>query len=354
MTKLGVHFQGPPENADNHPDTVTEIIQASSIKFIKGIDPDHWPSVSFPNQTIIGRFWIGGDGTEMEYVREGAHGAEKYFEILRPRYEKVPWVRIIEGPNETQVWACDWKAASDFQVRLGELVHELGREYAAWSFSVFWPKIRDVARLQPSLQVADYLELHDYWIPFSPFSGHPRAVIAELQRLGIHNTKVIIGECGVDGLVINHPNRRGWKDFAGWGYTREMFWQDMSNYDDMQPPEVVAITPFVTCPNKDWASFDIDGNMVARMAAKWEQGADPWAVIIQEAQEHIIPLNPGAAFEKWVDNTYLPASKEFDVLIGGVMWRAQAYRRADKRDQQMIVRCPVNNWDKIEWLEIDN
>jgi len=350
MSRLGVHFQGNPEEGTE----ATEIIQASRIEYVKGIDPDFWPKNCFPNQTIIGRFWIGGDDKEMKYVRCGAYGAEQYFKMLKPRYDKVPWVNIIAGPNETKVWDCNWKDASNFQIKLAELIHSIGREYAAWSFSVFWPKIIDVARLQPSLRVADYLELHDYWMPFSPFLGHPKAVLAELKRLGIYDTRVIIGECGVDGGIVGHPDRRGWKDFAAWGYNREVFWRDVSDYDDTQPSEVVAITPFVTCPNKDWASFDFDGDMIARVAAKWEKSVDPWEAIIQEAQTHVLPLNPDAAFEKWVDNTYLPASAEFDVLVGGIMWRAQVYRRADRRDKQLIVRCPINEWDKIEFKEFNN
>jgi len=114
------------------------------------------------------------------------------------------------------------------------------------------------------------------------------------------------------------------------------------------------VTPFVTCPNKDWASFDWDGDMIARTAAKWEQAADPWGAIVQEAQGYIVPLNPNAAFEKWADAEYLPASAEFDVLVGGIMWRAQAYRRANRRGEQLIVRCPVNEWDKIEFMIVEN
>lgn len=347
---LGVQFQGNPEEGTE----ATEIIRASRIEFIKGIDPDYWPENCFPGKTIIGRFYGLGDGWEMEFVRRGARGAEDYFQHMLPRYNKVPWVRIIAGPNETQIWACDWQASSAFQVRLAGLIHSIGREYVAWSFSVFWPKIIDVARLQPSLAVADYLEMHDYWMPFAPFSGHPGAVLAELKRLGIYNTKVIIGECGVDGGIVGHPDRLGWKDFASWGYDREKFWQDVSRYDDIQPQGVIAITPFVTCPNQDWASFDFDGNMVARVAAKWEQSVDPWEVIIADLQEHIIPLNPNAAFEKDAPDGCLPASREKDVLVNGIMWRYQGYRHANRRDKQQVARCPVNEWNKIEWIEIDN
>jgi len=344
MSKLGAQYQSPVELGAES----TEIVRNSKIEYVKLIDPDRSANC-FPDKTVIGRYWIGGDGKEMEYVRRGAEGAAEYFAMLFPRYKNVD---IIEGPNETQVWCCSWKAASDFQIKLAELVHSIGKEYAAWSFSVFWPKIIDVARLQPSLAVADYLELHDYWVPYSPFTGHPQAVIDELNRLGIH-TKVIIGECGVDGGIINHPDRRGWKDFDAWGYDRDKYWADLSKYDDLLPEEVVAVTPFVTNPYKTWQDFDIDGKFLLQFAKKWEESVDVESAIISETQKYIVPLNPAAAFEQHM-SPLLPASKEFDILINGIMYRAQAYRDQERRESQFIAYAEINDWANIKVIVIAN
>jgi hypothetical protein len=79
------------------------------------------------------------------------------------------------------------------------------------------------------------------------------------------------------------------------------------------------------------------------------------AAIGAEAQKHIIPLNPAAAFEKaGAALGLLPASREYDVVLDGQSYRAQAYRSPGERAWQHIVYCKVGYWDNLRWFKRQN
>ena len=82
---------------------------------------------------------------------------------------------------------------------------------------------------------------------------------------------------------------------------------------------------------------------------------DVEAAIGAAAQEHIIPLNPSAAFEKAGSaRGLLPASREYDVTVGEVTYRAQAYRSPVERDWQYIGYAVVGDWSNVQWLKRPN
>ena len=74
------------------------------------------------------------------------------------------------------------------------------------------------------------------------------------------------------------------------------------------------------------------------------------AAIGQEAQRHIVPLSPGNAFEvAGAAMDLLPASDEFDLVVDGVTFRAQAYRQASERDWQYLVAAAGGDWSQLHW-----
>ena len=75
----------------------------------------------------------------------------------------------------------------------------------------------------------------------------------------------------------------------------------------------------------------------------------------QAVQESIIPLNPQAAFEvAGARLGRLPASREVDVMVDGVTYRAQAYRSPGAREWQYVVYCRMGDWANLRWFERKN
>jgi len=72
-------------------------------------------------------------------------------------------------------------------------------------------------------------------------------------------------------------------------------------------------------------------------------------------QAHILPLNPGAAFERaGAARGLLPASREVDLHIGDTTYRVQVYRHPTDRDTQHIVYSEVGDWGNLHWFERRN
>jgi hypothetical protein len=72
-------------------------------------------------------------------------------------------------------------------------------------------------------------------------------------------------------------------------------------------------------------------------------------------QKHIIPLNPAAALEKAAaQKGLLPAGSEFDLAVGGVQYRCQAFRRADDRDTQYGLYAILGDWGNVRQFKRAN
>lgn len=79
------------------------------------------------------------------------------------------------------------------------------------------------------------------------------------------------------------------------------------------------------------------------------------AAIGAALQEHIMPLNPQAAFERaGISLGLLPASAEFDVVVDGAVYRAQGYRSPGRPDVQHVVYCIAGDWDNLRWFVRQN
>ena len=303
VSKLGVHYQlSPPLRGD-----LTDVVRDSNIGYVKAIDPDNWPKPAkemFPKQKVIARLWIGGDNLEAEYLLRGAAGADAYHAMLKPRYEQVKaqgcWA--ILGPNEPHPRTADEVSRhAAFWKRWAALVGPMGLRPFILSAGVGWPDYPQVAAYKEAVVVAmgfgGGVELHEYGAP-SVMDGDGHWTLRYrkfVQLLGL-KPDIIIGECGIDGGVIpwedagwaGQRRRKGWLDWRDWVYppqyglgqgnmNEERYWRQLSAYDDelCKDDYVLAATPFVTCPNEDWKSFDVSGSLIRRMVAKHAQAVEP-------------------------------------------------------------------------------
>ncbi len=303
MSKLGVHYQGPAELGTE----ATELVRNSRIQYVKAIDPDNWhapASEMFPRQRVVARLWIGGDALEGNYMYRGVEGAEAYFALLKQRYMrlKAHGVWGVLGPNEPHPWTIDeLNRHAAFWKRWAALVGPMGLRPFILSAGVGWPDYSQVPTYCEAVTVAmgfdGGVELHEYGAPsVMDGGGHWTLRYRKfVQLLGLR-PPIIIGECGIDGGVIpwsqgewaSKRPRKGWQDWKDWVYPpqyglpqsvmdEERYWRQLSAYDDelCKDDYVLTATPFVTCPNSDWATFDVPGSLIRRIAAKHEAQAAP-------------------------------------------------------------------------------
>ena len=373
MSKLGLHFQTLPSWHSTH-----------RVPWVKMIDP---PSTNpWPWSHVLGRVWIGGDHVEQGMIWQGKAGARDYYRACLPAYERAPYVHAWEGPNEPHpLWDANFRRALRvFTIEWARLMHAAGRLIIAGCLSVGWPDVGHAPEFADMLVEADYLGLREYGAPamWDNETWHClryRRTVAELQAAGARIPPIIIGECGVDGGVLGTPTaRRGWRSYATRGqYEQQLAWYDARLCED---DLVWCATPFVSGPAPDWLDFDIDEGLARWIASwhttlarpappAWTPGQTPpapstpgdidWtkveAAIGQEAQKHIVPLSPGNAFEvAGAAMDLLPACDEFDLVVDGVTFRAQAYREAGQRQWQYIVTAVVGQWDKLHWWKRQN
>jgi hypothetical protein len=293
-SKLGVHYQNNPELGTE----ATELVRDSGIRWVKGIDPDYWPTPPrdmFPRQQVLARLWIGGDAVEAEYANQGADGANLYVARLQPRYLRLlnEGVKHFLGPNELHPTAATIRAHVAFWRRWAESIVAMGGIPWFGSFGVGWP---DVGQIAHYAAVARYcaehgggMEVHEYGAP-SVMDGDGwwtlryRRTIAELG----FEVPVFVGECGIDWGVVPGQTPSGWQSHKSYVYppqyglgegvmNEERFWRQLSAYDDelCKDGYVVAATPFVTCPTSDWATFDFGGSLIRRVVAKHNTNVIP-------------------------------------------------------------------------------
>lgn len=371
-SKLGVFFQGNPELGTE----ATELVRDSKIRWVKGIDPDRWPTPAknmFPGKRILARFWIGGDGIEEQYVLRGVTGADEYANLLAPRWAAAyaQGVRDVVGPNEMHPAPDTIARHVDFWQRWAERVVFAGMCPWFGSFGVGWPDT-DVEQIVTYRPVARYcaehgggMEVHEYSAP-SVLDGDGwytlryRRTIAQLG----FEVPVFIGECGIDWGVVPGQKNTGWKSHKEYVYpeqyglpsglmTEERYWRQLSAYDDelLKDNYVVAAVPFVTCPEASWATFDFGGPLIRRVVTKHAAGTaepepEPELPIVGPTDEAIrnagwnalgVAYNPAAAFQAYAREHGLGAPLRDEHDVDGV--RMQEFMGG-------IVYAPIGWWDK--------
>ena len=381
VSKLGVHFQGPAELGTE----ATELVRGSRMSWVKGIDVDRWPSPAremFPRQQVIGRFWIGGDAIERDhYMKRGAAGAEAYFAMLRPRYDKclADGCSYFEGPNEPHPTAegNDPAVCEAFELRWAQLVVGIGGKPLVWSIGNGW-FARDTAQLfTESIAYAcahgGGLAKHEYGAP-SVLSGdgwwtfQTKHILEELYAAGLPrgSVRVFITECGLTWAVMVGKPDVGWKGNSSWHYpdgedglpgggmTEERYWRQISAYDDgyADTPEIVCLLPFTTCPTAQWYTHDFGGSLIRRIVAKHNMSVMPPVepptpptnaptddAIRNAAWNAVgIPYNPTAAFPKYAREHGLGIPMTGEFTLGDTT--AQGYAGA-------VVCAVTGDWANI-------
>jgi hypothetical protein len=292
-SKLCPHYQGQPElNTE-----ATEVVRASQMAWAKGVDVHTWATPAremFPNQSVLARCYMP-ESAEESYMRNGVSGARLYFQALQPTYAKLltSGVVAIEGPNEHYPDRSWLGAYNDFACQWIEQVAGFGLR-PAWVTSTGLPGLlkygdetrgptaRDLAPIFAALWTYDGIYCpHEYGCPTLHGSTpwltlRYRDVIAELATVSalVREVPIIISECGVDGGVCAPAKPgTGWKNYLDvTEYKAELIWYDEELCRD---PQVIAATPFTTCPTGQWASYDVDGEMLAWMASRYDEEPEP-------------------------------------------------------------------------------
>ena len=398
---LGVQFQGPPELGT----PLTTTVRRSRIEVIKAINPHTWheiPMMMFPLKRVIARIYVHGDEWEHSLMRQGVAGADEYFKTVRPILERLKDGGCVDwlGPNEPHP-GLGANVPEDFEYfwrRLIEHYVNLGGKPWVWSFGVGWPK-EGMARvfvksIKMAIEAGGGLEVHEYSAP-NIYDGDGwltlriKRTLAELYEAGLPQGKerwVLVGECGIAWAVIPGNPDYGWKWWPGkeegrpqyvyppqfgLGYgvmDEERYWRHMSWLDDQyrEMPEILAATPFITCPQDPrWATFDWGQGLIERSAKKHEQfvwhEAELGRRIGESIQKFVIPLNPSAALYRAArekDPALMPASDEVPgekldpTFPSGII--AQAFRK--DADEQWIAWTKIGEWDpaKIRWVKRKN
>ena len=231
QNKLSVHCQGNSYPVWLH-DSMARL--AGRVKWIWLMDPKPVKGKRpFPDQRLGVRWWIGGDEREWnEFVRYGAKGAQRYYEILKPKMGGFPWAEVTQGPNEPPMrYLWQRQALNDFYVELAFLFHRDGRKLGGPVCGVGWPGgeangigmdwiegvKRDTQDMAPLFSVVDYAISHNYGkrqgIEWTEWLGWTLRFQYMIEVLGESAPPWLISEGGLD--ICGDPVRSGWRAPGG-------------------------------------------------------------------------------------------------------------------------------------------
>jgi len=225
-----------------------------------------------PETKWVGRMWVDN---YPHYINGKEAGAEEFFRKLQSR---GTWnlIDIWEGINEPGPHPTH--DLMRFQVRLAQLLHDAGKQYAYGSWSVGCPAIPDWKSewIRQPLRLADYVSVHEY---ASPRMDDPRGLDGDTgtgwftlryrkwwSDLPADCQKpILITECGIDsGAAHWDPHGQGgWKSFTDIaGYIEQLRW-----YEDNLDACVVGALPYCWgVHDPTWKTFDLWEPAEARQA----------------------------------------------------------------------------------------
>jgi hypothetical protein len=353
----------------------TGIVRSSRIPAIRGLHLEELDSNPMPGKEVHARLWTVGDEGEMAFMDQGRNGADAYFDMCRPRYEKLHAMGIhhVSGPNEPLFWNLDQlRRYNAFQVRLADRVGQFGMHYWGWDWSVGWPDhgLADlwVDSVRAARQTGGGLVVHmygspkvfrndQYGLPDEHYALRVNRQIKELYQAGLEDGErwIILGECGIDGGIVpwwKHPwnqtrSRRGWREWVGWELplNEQIYWNQLSEYDDVLVgiKEIRWAFPFIALPNPDWNDFEITEFHLRQMAARYDR-----ITIGEHIQQFVIPSNPVAALER-AALTINPGAVAVSPEVDHNGRRGQAFRFPGDSQWQHILHCKIGDWGNITY-----
>jgi len=351
-------------------------VHESRTAGVKLLQPHRCPAQPFgPGIEYMGRVVFPNDVDKSLINRPDVKTAAREFvyDWMRPIIVKCPWITIWCGHNEvdtTSEEACRrFRAYEPWRIKyMRQLLRELSGSYAnaqtmASSFGTGNPRFLEYWRwVAPAINAADYAELHEYGMRRMDIAGWHLGRCEKARDAakcyGYELPKMIIGETGID--YFGDPKNDGWRERHGLGgissdeYVRQLIAYDMWC---QQHDWIVGVAPFIW-RSTGWPSFDIDEHtsslLVARMRA---QGMDIERLIAAAGQKIVLPLNPHAAFEiAAARRSYMAASPEGRIDIGGVRYAYQGFRHPANRQWQNWVYTIEGDWDPshFHWFKARN
>jgi len=377
VSKLGLQFQTYPAWAR---EIVMHYWPIARNGWVMALDPP-LPDL-FANTKVLGRVmqhpsgYPSCDAWERDVMRRGSEGGRAYYEFNREYYAaRRGRVTAWQFINEPIIWS-DQDAANyrDALIAWATQMQTGKYKIVGGVFARGNPELRIVVPgcnylkiMGPALDQCDYLAYHSYmrgrfdlndkWETF-----RYKLIADELVSLGFKRPTWFISECLFDA---GGGPKDGWRDAAVYGGNWQLYFADLRAFDAIlrKDPDVVHAFIFICGPYEMWRSFEIDAQQAQELGEYVYNDvvpsvltqADIEAALGAEMQKHIIPLNPNAALEKVaVKQGLLPAGSEFDLAVGGVQYRCQAFRRADERDTQYGLYAKVGDWGNVQQFKREN
>lgn len=285
MSKLGGYLQRASNEAREH-----WLRAGYKLAIDLSGDADFWrPIVEQHGTMIVARQWFGGDeGWNAQAIADAVTRAA---DRLRP-----VGCNTVMGLNEVGHTGDGLRHLTQCEMGLIDIFHSRGLRYASGSFSVTWPHLDELTIYRPVLAATDYFCIHEYDAPSMRshvgVAGYDDRVLyyrklrSKMLDLGMGRLPpIIIGECGIDGGVID-GNLRGFRAFPETDYAADLAWYDGELARD---DYVVGACVFGVGMNSDWQSFDVIGSNVQGRVEQYMLGAITPPPIAAETVRLLLP-----------------------------------------------------------------
>ena len=231
-------------------------------------DADFWQPIQQRWGTkIIVRSYFGTQHLDPAWAQEYADAICRDADRLRSNGVTVTAVMGVNEAGLTSVEEVTRLAS--LELAMLPIIRGRGYQYACGSQAVTWPKLDHLPAYRDVLGASDFWKRHEYDAPSMRSNvGRPgyddrvlyyRTLYAEAKRLGIRVPPIIIGECGIDGGVMD-GRLRGFRAFPAVDYFDDLRWYAGELAKDAY---VVAGIVYGVGMNADWESFDVVGTSVA-------------------------------------------------------------------------------------------
>jgi|GEM_PF-764530 len=321
IRKMGVQYQTPPETGAESTDIVTN----SNIPIVKWIDAHHLGYNPFPNQRVINRSYMPED-EERSYWMRGTTGAVEYYAHMEKTYAKL---RDMGIRDTTCVYNPQPKNNRE-QQQLDQFMYkwvtlcEKG-DMIPWVYSLLTYGVKAAPELSDTFanavalatNIGGGIEFIEKGAPsLSDGFGYFDLYLISLVDERNISPRVFIGDVCIDGAVLGDEanGKRGWKDWGSWVYTtpdtfdlgeqcvmdKELWWRNMLGAARLYEvyEEIVGYTFFTTTPNEQHASFDVDGELVQRIADLYAPHQVTDDEIRARSHEIVVPLVIDSALDK--------------------------------------------------------